>query len=281
MLKIATSTCGRPINDEMFANLKTAGISATEISWSFLKDAKKVDFNELKTLSDKYGIEIWSYHLPFLPFDEIDPSSTSQEIQEYTFEVFMDFIKKGVNIGIKKFVVHPSGEPLEENIRKEKLECTSKFLSRLADAADELGAVIAVEDLPRTCIGKNSDEIKYILDHNDKLKVCFDVNHLLSEKITHFIDAVGDKIATVHISDYDFIDERHWLPGEGDIDWKELYDKLLSVGYNGPWLYEVSFADDYNMLEGLLNYTDFYNNANEIFAGKKPTAIRKRKENLC
>ena len=50
---------------------------------------------------------------------------------------------------------------------------------------------------------------------------------------------MGKKIVTVHISDYDFIDERHWIPGTGKIDWKELISLLKAIDYEGPFMNEV------------------------------------------
>lgn len=44
---------------------------------------------------------------------------------------------------------------------------------------------------------------------------------------------------SLHISDYDFVDERHDLPGCGINQWHALLDLLKDAGYNGPALYEI------------------------------------------
>ena len=44
---------------------------------------------------------------------------------------------------------------------------------------------------------------------------------------------------SLHISDYDFIDERHDLPGHGINQWGKLLDLLENAGYSGPALYEI------------------------------------------
>ena len=72
-----------------------------------------------------------------------------------------------------------------------------------------------------------------------EVKICFDTNHLLSEDLLHFVEACGDRIATVHVSDYDMVDERHWLPGKGKIDWPALYGALMKAGYKGVFMYEL------------------------------------------
>ena len=53
---------------------------------------------------------------------------------------------------------------------------------------------------------------------------------------------VGDKIITLHVSDYDFMNERHWLPGEGQNDWQKIIKSLKEVGYTGVWMYEIRFT---------------------------------------
>jgi len=41
------------------------------------------------------------------------------------------------------------------------------------------------------------------------------------------------------LSDYDFVDERHWLLGTGKIDCGELISLLKGIGYQGPFMNEV------------------------------------------
>ena len=280
MLEVGISVGLLANNSDSMKNLSAAGIKNIEICFSRYSDFEKFDFEKAKELADENNIRLWSLHLPFLPFDEIDPSATVDEIANFTFKTFSNLIKKGTSIGIDKFVVHPSLEPIEDSCRKDKLNAAGKFFSRLADEAEKYGAVIAVEDLPRTCLGNNSDEILKILSFNDKLRVCFDTNHLLNENNVAFIKKVGEKIITLHVSDFDFENERHWLCGEGDIDWDSLYKALVEVNYTGVWMYEVPFNATPTINRRQLTYNDYYNNAMEIFNDEKPKPIGKRKENL-
>jgi len=278
MLKIGISTCdNKPLTLENLSLMKKSGISAIEISYSSYDN---FDFIEAKKNCDIAGIEIWSFHLPFMPFENIDPSSSDKDVQNSTFKLHANLIKKAAEIGIDKFVIHASAEPIEDNEREIRLGNAIKYISKLADFANELGAIIAVEDLPRTCIGRDSYDILKILSDNDKLRVCFDTNHLLTENIADFIEKVGDKIITVHVSDFDFVNERHWMPGEGDINWQELYAKLMDKGYNGVWMYELGLETPKSIIRRPLKFEDICNNANEIFKGDKPTPLGKRIENL-
>ena len=49
------------------------------------------------------------------------------------------------------------------------------------------------------------------------VKVCFDTNHYTKGTTGHFVETVGERIGTIHASDFDFVNECHWLPTQGDI----------------------------------------------------------------
>lgn len=276
MFKVGLSTSGNKLGVEgIFEQYKNAGIEYMEVS----TDPETLDYDETKRLAEEYGITLWSFHLPFMPFDKIDISNPN--LCDYTVEYFKTLIKKATDMGPKVIVIHPSGEPIEENDRKERLACAKESLRKLQDYANTLGATIAVEDLPRTCLGRNSSDILDLISAHPDLRVCFDTNHLLAEPITDFIKAVGNKIITTHVSDYDFINERHWIPGEGKIDWQELIGALKEVGYTGPWLYEMSFRCPNTIYRDRdITCEDFSRNAKELFEGKTPTIFSTPKPNL-
>lgn len=244
-----------------------------------LKEYEQMDFLQLKKWSGKYNVVLWSFHLPFCPFDKIDISN--REISKQTVELFKRYIRKANSIGIKIFVIHSSGEPIEEAEREDRIECAKSSLKELAEYAAEMGCIIAVEDLPRSCLGNCSKEILELISVHKDLRVCFDTNHLLNEDISDFIRNVGDRIITTHISDYDFINERHWLPGEGGIDWKSLVSSLEEIGYNGYWLYEIGLETPWSIeRERNLTYSDFEDNYISLMRKETPKVIGKAKKNI-
>jgi len=273
MYKIGLSSCSKPLNEQLFSDFASNGIDAIEISPRY-SEVKDLDYRAVKKLSEQYGIELWSFHLPFLPFSEVEMSVPNPEVRNNTLRYFSEIIKKASDIGIDKFVVHPSGESIELVERKDRMECCKDSLVKLAEIADKYGSVIAVEDLPRTCLGNCAGEILELISVDDRLKVCFDTNHLLTEDNADFVRRVGDKIITLHVSDYDRINERHWLPGEGVIDWASVLKALDEVGYRGVWMYEISYECPNTISRPrALNCEDFARNAKELFAGERPTVF--------
>ena len=236
--KTGISTKFNDLCAETFFRYSEAGITAFEISVELLQH-DMLDLPSISRWARDEGVDTWSYHLPFYPFEVLNPASSDKSVRDHTVEYFSALISRAAQNGFKYAVIHPSGEPVEAEERNTALEYSRETLFALAEVSRKNGIILAVEDLPRTCLGNCSREIRYLTDIHPELKVCFDVNHLLFESHGDFIKAVGDRIATVHISDYDFINERHWLPGEGKIDWIKLISDLDNAGYDGVFMYEV------------------------------------------
>lgn len=279
MCRVGLSSCGKIVNENLFEKYAESGIYDIELSegGGEYSAYDGYDFKNVSLLAKKHGANIWSLHLPFWHFKFVEPSALDKSVRQNTIKVFSEIIKRGADVGIDKFIVHPSGEPIDDKERSERLKCASETLSMLADVCEKTGGVICVEDLPRTCLGNCTAEMKF-LTTDERLKICFDTNHITCEKPENVINALGNKIVTLHVSDYDFVDERHWLPGEGLIDWKNVISALKNVGYNGSFMYEIGFETPKTIARSRnLTCDDFARNANELFAGNSLTVIPKQK----
>ena len=272
MYQIGLSVGALLATEEMFRNFKKAGLSAIEVSHSINEHLEADDFPHFSQWAREYGVQLWSYHLPFmdpkLKFDISEPNTADATVAR-----FKELIEQGAQAGFGKFIIHPSFEPIGNDEREARMERAKQSLRILADFAGQKGVTLCVENLPRTCLGRNSAEISELISVHPDLRVCFDTNHLLRENYVDFIKALGDKIVTVHVSDYDFTDEKHWLPGEGLVDWQLMYQSLRAVGYSGVWLYEMSFHNDKLSRTRDLICEDFVRNAKEIFEGAPLTTL--------
>jgi len=269
MRKIGIRYYDTNLTEENFREMRDGGMTATEIS--LVQEPENLDFKKVRKLADTYGIDLWTTHLPFKrQWSVIQPA---EEDRKVAFDLQCLMIERATDIGVTKFVSHPSFIIREEWDREECLKQTKDVHFRLAEFAAARGAEIAVENMIPVCLGRSADELLDIVSVNDKLRICFDTNHLLLDTHEEFIDKVKDKLITMHINDYDFVTERHWLAGEGKIDWVSLYKKICEVGYEGAWIYELSPGTINDFRSRELTVRDFYNNAMEIFAGKAPNRV--------
>lgn len=241
-LKTGASCCfyGK-LDSELMKRYKDGGVDCIELSFSYKYFYGELDLihraAEIKEDARRCGLELWSVHLPFS--GDLDISHFDDEKRRFTMKTNLELIDAAAEAGISVAVVHPSSEPIADTDRQKRLAYSKSNLRILAEKAKDAGMRLAVENLPRTCLCNHSRDVSFMLDGIDDLYVAYDTNHLLMQDNAEFIAAVGGRIITLHVSDYDFVDERHQMPLEGKNDWKAIIEALDDAGYRGPWMYEV------------------------------------------
>ena len=169
------------------------------------------------------------------------------------------------------YVIHGSYGTITPENRPAKIEQLRRSLSELRACTD---SHIALETLPRHALGNTADEIISIVDATPGIDVCVDTNHFLQEKTEDAIRKIGRRIRTTHISDHDYIDEKHWMPGEGKIDWQAVIKSLEDADYDGVWTYELGLNATKTISRPRpFTYDDFIKNARELFNKEKITVI--------
>lgn len=187
------------------------------------------------------GLEIWSVHLPFGSLWDI--SDLDDAVRGPAIEGLVEIMDWAKGWGPKMLVIHPSFEPIPDEERAERLARAGEAVRLLSGEAAKRGLRLAVEDLPRTCLGNNAAEIAALIKDAPEAAVCCDTNHLLTETPEDFIRAIGRRIRTLHVSDYDGVDERHWIPGRGIVNWGAVLCALVDIGYDGPFMYETCYEN--------------------------------------
>ena len=250
---LALSVGPTAMNAASFDALAAAGIHQVELSsGQYAPYYDLLDFphraEEIVKLAAAHDVRITSIHLPFSPFTEIDPASADPAIRAKFLSIQSELLEVAASAGIPLAIVHPSGEPYPEEERPQRLAWAIESIGALCAKASSLGMTLCLENLPRTCLCRTSDEMLQFRAAIPELKVVFDTNHSLTEDNVHYIHAVGSKIVSLHVSDYDFIDERHLLPSEGLNPWSKILEALEEEGYNGRFLYELKEGYSYTQV---------------------------------
>ena len=156
------------------------------------------------------GLTIWSVHLPFGRAWDI--SSPDDSVRTAVVDRIAWFIEAVQPLRPRKMILHPSAEPIADSLRGLHIEHSICSINTLAAVAARYDAQLLVEDLPRTCLCNTSREMLSIFKRLDPaVGVCFDTNHLLQETPEAFARALSGRIASLHVSDYDAVDEKHWI----------------------------------------------------------------------
>ena len=183
------------------------------------------------------GLKVWSVHMPYsrtLDISVLDDVKRGENVR-----YMKDMMRVAGTFRPQFIVLHPSSEPISLEEREQRLANSHAAIGELAVVAKEIGATLCVENLPRTCLGQNGEEMMRLIEGYDDVGLCFDTNHLLYQSHEYFLKTIDKgRIKTVHLSDYDFLDERHLIPGQGLIDNKAVWAGIKENGYDGIMMFE-------------------------------------------
>lgn len=133
----------------------------------------------------------------------------------------------------------------------QKYVSSMKHISKLSE---QHGMKIAVEPRQREIV--NSPEMLMKLFEevgSDSLGAIVDVSRIyISKDIPPLsIRKLDKKIFSVHLSDNDGVTEWHWAPGQGKIDWSQVFKALDIVKYDGILSLDVTGIDvEREIIEG-------------------------------
>ena len=231
-----------------------------------------LDAEKMKKMAEDAGVVIRSLHLPF-GMEKNNFSAPDAEERKRTLALQLRMIEGAAALGCEIAVVH-SGSPVVQAERAICREQAKEALFALQNAASRLGVTVCVENLLPSCLGRNSAEVLELLSAHPDLRACFDANHLFGESHETFLSAVGEKLVNTHFSDYDYLDERHWMPGEGKADWPLIMKTLSAAKYGGPILYEVNpFRTPKTIARRALKFEDYRENHAALCRGEAPAPI--------
>ena len=228
---------------ELLAEAKALGFEAIDFdiagAWN-APDAEEEYFLHLEEGMQaviESGIPVNCIHIPF--GTRWDPCLLDEEARIAVVKKFRAIIKRTEILKPLGYIVHGSFEPNGDEEREAKIAQLKKSMREMADATE---SYLCVEILPRTCLLNTAKEARRIIEEIgiDNVRICVDVNHFLQETAEDGVLVLGDLIKTTHISDHDYINERHWMPGEGKIDWNALIGAFEKIGYEGAFNYELT-----------------------------------------
>jgi sugar phosphate isomerase/epimerase len=191
----------------------------------------------LKEKIDSAELQVWSIHLPFSR--TLDISVLADSTREKNVRLIAQMIQLSAIFKPFRLVLHPSSEPIADSIREQRIANSIHSIGILRKYAEKINAQLCMENLPRTCLGNTPEELLRIIENYPDVGICFDTNHYLQGDPVDFARKAGHRIGTIHASDYDGIDERHWIPGDGNIRWGELVHHIRKAGYNGVFMFEA------------------------------------------
>ena len=195
-----------------------------------LKD--RIEQNRL-TVTNVNSFTLFAVGDTYLPsWIEADPQRRDIRIKHT-----IDSLAIAHQLGCQNISVPPGG-PLENGIsRKEAFKLFHQGLEKVIPSAEELGVKILIEPEPDLLMENTAEFLSFIKDIRSPIVgLNFDIGHFFcaGENPATAFEQLFEWIGHVHIEDIaPSREHNHLMAGHGAIDFREVFDTMLRMGYGG------------------------------------------------
>ena len=133
---------------ETFEFYKANGIKHIEISMGHDRFLA-IDWDDVKRSAEETGVNIWSVHLPFMPYKQINFGDTAGPAREYTIQMAKNAIDHMGELGIPHLVIHSGVDMFDPENRDKCMQNACNSLAELAEYGAPKGVTICIENMPR------------------------------------------------------------------------------------------------------------------------------------
>ncbi len=218
-------------------------------------EAFKAYMQEVREAAKKHGITFGQFHAPFPSYNARKHENTA---------IMREAIKKSIiacgECGCKHIVVHPScdGNMREPSLTKEMEYAENiAFYSSLIPLLKEYKVTCCLENMwaqdskskkAYICSCSDAAEVCQYIDELNEIAeekcfaFCLDIGHLIMLGLDpcYFMEAIGNRLETLHIHDNDGFGDDHTAPYLGVTNWDRVIKGLRSIGYQGNISFETA-----------------------------------------
>ncbi len=193
----------------------------------------------LKQRLDSLGLTAHSVHNDVRHFELWSPYSRRAAESYALFERLIDLTAE---LGAQAITWHGFCDKLDDPAAFDRFAETAWSLGTRAQQA---GITVTIENVS-WCYLRRVEHIQRVRDAHLPLGFTFDPFQAAeaAQSPPGIIRAMGDRLTTVHLSDFGSGENRHLPLGQGIIDWPAVFDALADVHYQGPLIIESPVRGD-------------------------------------
>jgi sugar phosphate isomerase/epimerase len=217
--------------EERVRLIAEAGFDCTSLWWEEKHERGRAFRDLAPPIARGAGLDIESVHVPYSWCNEL--WSDEAEVREGGLARHCGWLDDCSRHEVPIMVMHVTLGKTPPGVSEAGLEA----YERLVEHGRNCGVVVAVENT------RSDEHLNALFAQIDSpyLGLCYDVSHdvLHADEPGRLLREHGDRLVSTHFADTDGILDRHWLPGAGKIDYKEVLEDFLE-GYEGVLMLEVS-----------------------------------------
>lgn len=211
--------------------IRDAGFSVTSLWWGQEEMANTGSLHDLPAIVRDAGLIIDNIHMPFEDANNLFDDSAS--IRRATVDKHISWLNSCARHNVGTMIIHACHEHIDAQPSRYLIDS----LTRIIKEAENLGVTVALENVRcRNCLDFAFSEID-----SPSLSFCYDSSHdwIFSDTKTDVLKTYSHRLVTTHLSDNDGLEDCHWLPGNGIVDWQKIADAFPKQKYPGPLLLEI------------------------------------------
>lgn len=231
---------------EVLEVIRDGGFSIIEVC-SFPAHLDYHDKDKVRKASRKIrevGLEPFSFHAPFA--QHIDITSLDEGQRRRSIAELIKASEAAAEIGVRHMVLHPGPEregrpPAEEFLHHLEKACDS--INQVAARCEELGMTLLLENmLPHLLFGR-IQHLLYIMGaaNTKNVGTCLDTGHAnLAGDLPLAMHKLSFHLRMLHVNDNRGGNDEHLPPGEGNVNWHQVFTELEQNGFRGGLILELS-----------------------------------------
>ncbi|MBE6601410.1 MAG: sugar phosphate isomerase/epimerase [Ruminococcaceae bacterium] len=220
-----------------------------------------------KRILEKVGMRAYQVHGPW----QWPAKDDTEEGRAERFEKMAKSIRGTALLGSDRMVIH--------NLMPQKRidtdpaavkELNAMFLTRLCEVAKQYAVTICLENMPFACqcLARPRQTLEFVKSLGlENLRVCLDTGHaeVVGTTPADAVRLIGkDSLYALHVHDTDGLRDRHWIIGDGIIDWEDFGTALYEIGFDGCFSIESVIDATLPKAEKRSQLTRLYTAASKI-----------------
>lgn len=189
------------------------------------------------------------------PFWGMDIANPDPLLRKATSQRLLQGLDAAEYVGATHMVIHSPVEPWmhrhimhDSNLRQQVITMMRETLAPALEKAESIGCCLVMENIrdlePRL-------QVELIRAMNsDAIRMSIDIGHAFimqrqngAPTPDRFVAEAGELLEHVHIQDSDGFLDRHWLAGQGDINFEALFEELAKLEHMPRLIIEVRQKD--------------------------------------
>ena len=226
--------------DRVIADVAAAGFTQCELFASKdLVDDRTA--GQRRRILNQHGVWARTVHPQIA---DVNLAALDDSVREQAVATVASCFEPFAALGGFAAIVHPSGREVSADLELH-IGAFRRSLDTLTAQAESLGIRLACENLqlkgqPRP-LCRMEDLRRVVDDYPSTVGICLDTGHANNNGLDPADEAriAGERLIALHMQDTDAVEDRHWPPGLGTVNWRRVSAALIDIGFDGAWTFEV------------------------------------------